>query len=292
MGCHSETLLIWDLHSTPPAGEPRQANRRRGRAFSSVAFDRDGLYVATGTADRGLFLWDATSGSQLGGSLAESDADLGETWSLAFGPGGNRLYVGNRFLETVWDLEQRQPLPDVLEGHVGWSRAVALSADGRLLAGTAADGILIWNLPEGDLAGTILNLESKDPSEDSSTALVFSPDARTLAWASEHGDLILWDVVAQRMLGSPLSVGTSSSMSRMPGLGMSADGRWLATANEGVVSLWVIDIWSWQRHACMIANRGLSEAEWSYYLGDLPYHDACADVIQSDETSGSEGFSR
>lgn len=293
VGCHSETLLIWDLHSTPPTGEPRQANRRRGRAFSSVAFDRDGLYVATGTADRGLFLWDATSGSQLGESLAESDSDLGETWSLAFGPGGNRLYVGNRFLDTVWDLEQRQPLPDVLEGHVGWSRAVALSADGRLLAGTAADGILIWNLPEGDLAGTILNLESKDPSEDTSTALVFSPDARTLAWASEHGDLILWDVVAQRLLGSPLSVGTSSKRKGFEHrLDMSPDGRWLATANEDAVSLWDIDIRSWQRHACMIANRSLSEAEWSDYLGDLLYHDACADVIQPDDMSGSEGFSR
>jgi hypothetical protein len=30
------------------------------------------------------------------------------------------------------------------------------------------------------------------------------------------------------------------------------------------------------RHACQIANRNLTRAEWRQYLGDLPFHTTCA----------------
>ena len=272
-GCRGETLLIWNLAGNP-SGEPRRANLRRGRALVSVAYDPSGQRLATGSADRGVFLWDAV-GQSPAEVLARSESDLGDVNSLAFSHDGERLYVGGLFVETVWDIQQRAPLPDTLQGHGGHSRTIALSPDGRTLAGSSADGILLWSIPEHALAGQILNLESKDPDADVTTAMAFNADASILAWASEQGDIVLWDTAARQMLGSPLKLGAAGRHEMNQGLAMSPDGRWLAASDPYTVSLWDLDPNSWRQKACQIANRNLDESEWAYYLGDEAFRETC-----------------
>ena len=108
--------------------------------------------------------------------------------------------------------------------------------------------------------------------------MAFDPDTRTLAWSSENGDLVLWDVAARKMLGSPLANGLVGNANRMKSIDVSPNGHWLAIANDNTVSMWSIDIDAWQRHACQLANRSLSPAEWAIYVGDEPYRDACSDL--------------
>jgi len=38
---------------------------------------------------------------------------------------------------------------------------------------------------------------------------------------------------------------------------------------------WDLDLASWQRQACVVANRNLTQKEWHDLLGELPYRHTC-----------------
>jgi hypothetical protein len=57
---------------------------------------------------------------------------------------------------------------------------------------------------------------------------------------------------------------------------VSADGRQLLmTSANGEGAVWDIDVKSWTRRACGLANRRLSREEWATFLPGRPYAPAC-----------------
>jgi hypothetical protein len=50
----------------------------------------------------------------------------------------------------------------------------------------------------------------------------------------------------------------------------------LVVTNGGRAYRWDVRPASWARHACAVAGRPLSRAEWVEALGDRPYRPACA----------------
>ena len=59
----------------------------------------------------------------------------------------------------------------------------------------------------------------------------------------------------------------------------SPDGTTLASGSYGrTVSLWDVDVQSWIKRACTIANRNLTQEEWRRYMGDRPYRQTCPDL--------------
>jgi WD40 repeat protein len=49
----------------------------------------------------------------------------------------------------------------------------------------------------------------------------------------------------------------------------------LGLCAEGKIILWDIDPTHWQRLACQIIGRNLSQREWKDHFEDLPYHLTC-----------------
>src|SRR5262249_53977811 len=108
-------------------------------------------------------------------------------------------------------------------------------------------------------------------------SLAFSPDGRTLAVGSY--DVILWDLtdpIHPHRLGSSLAndVGATSVV-------FTPDGRTVAVASVGGhVTLWDLTNLNNLRdqvltRACSVTHGGLTRAEWTRYIPDLPYQTTC-----------------
>ena len=82
----------------------------------------------------------------------------------------------------------------------------------------------------------------------------------------------MWDVASGKPHGEPLTGHTEGANA----VAFSSDGKLLASANGITVRLWDIQVESLVSKACRIANRDLSKAEWSRFVGaEFDYERTC-----------------
>ncbi len=107
-------------------------------SVSSVAFSPDGRYLASGSRDKTVRLWERETGKLVRSLEGHTD------WvtSVAFSPDGRYLASGG-WDNTVrlWEWETGK-LVRTLEGHTALVSSVAFSPDGEHLASAADDGLL------------------------------------------------------------------------------------------------------------------------------------------------------
>lgn len=118
-------------------------------------------------------------------SLATQHAASGEA-IVAAGSSAGLIYV--------WDVPQRgAPTLTPLNGNLpAQVTAVALSPDGRLLAGGCADGSLL--LASRNKTDTWITTSLSGGPNSAVTSVAFSADGRLLAAGSDDGSVQLWDV--------------------------------------------------------------------------------------------------
>jgi WD40 repeat protein len=160
-------------------------------------------------------------------------------------------------------------------GHKNRVLSVAFSPGGGILASGSDDKtIRLWDLK------TYKPLDSPLTHEGYVGSVAFSPDGAILASGSNGGTIRLWDSNTRKKMGPPLIchegwVGC---------VVFSQDGHILASGGEdGFICLWDMDVESWIRRACQLANRNLTRNEWRQYLGNLPYRVTCPDLQVTEE---------
>ncbi len=260
-----------DVISPESAGRVQQLARWGQGALIAVLWSPDGRLLAVGT-NLGVDLYGRESDSSVPLALVRHLDTQNPVSCLSFSPDGTELAVGLGFEGSqVWAVstgaldrtvdssrryvDQLRFAPDGTLAFLAINDAEAppkayaslesggsiftplspfslgnpaLSSDGTLLAyGQDGGTITIWRSGE---------IEKSLSAAERSVWLVFSPDGTVLAHFSYAGTLQLWSVVD----GTLLATLESTTKRMATGLAFSADGKALASWEEGVLRLWSV----------------------------------------------------
>jgi WD40 repeat protein len=240
------------------------------KTFSSIlslAFSRDGKFLATGDTKGEICLWQVVDGQQIlscqgppgwaqsvafswdSRKLASSsanhtvtvwDANTGQALttlqghaarvrSVAFSPNGYVLASGSDDCTIkLWDANTGECLR-TFQGHTNSVNSVALGADNYTLASGSADAsVKLWNVNTGQCLRTLQG------HSDRVHSVAFSPDSITLTSGSADHTVKLWDVCTGKHLKS-----LQGHSKGIRAVAFSVDGHVLASSSDDrTVKLW------------------------------------------------------
>jgi WD40 repeat protein len=226
-------------------------------------FDREGRLMATAD-EGGIAVNHLRSGRPSGrrrhytspGAVGVSMSPDGRTLAVAMVDGGVDIV-------DVPTLRRRA----MLSGPGTAPVAVQFSPDGRWLAAGGLSGwVRAWSTKTWRPASSGFQLQTGGAHR-----LAFSPDGALLAAGGFGGTIQLFDLDSQRPFGTPLP-GVPDGMTAPA---FTPDGYLLSITDAGRAYRWDLRPAAWARHACAVAGRRLTRAEWDEVLPGRDYTSAC-----------------
>jgi WD40 repeat protein len=255
-------------------------------ALTSMTFSPDGRSLALLEMDR-IKVWNVANPARPA-PLGEAGGFYVNKQRLAsFHPDGHTVAVPARHSVVLFGVTGRPALTRVAELPSGSPMvySVAFSPDGRTMASGQFDRkVILWDVSD---------LAKRKPSRigilATNTSLVesvtFSPDGHSLVASAAAQTLTLWDVTDRN---APVRYPATSRY--RPSVGgdlviFSPDGHTVALTGNSSVSSPDIQLWDYSelngvradpvRHACAIADRGLTAEEWALFVPERQYRRSC-----------------
>jgi WD40 repeat protein len=198
----------------------------RSVPWSSVASSADGTWVAAGSPEGLVRVWDRATGQEFFTALTSIEAGV---YGLAFAGTGGRILAAATADNTIQGWFTRSGKSAfTLRGHTRAVQAVACSPDGLCLASASLDRtVKLWDLGRRDDDLTLRW------SNRGFTSVAFTHDGARLVAATRERAVKVWDMTTGK------AVLTSWHLPKeITGLAFSPDGRHLAGAGEdGIVQL-------------------------------------------------------
>jgi hypothetical protein len=235
-----------------------------------VEFNPELQLMAWGTGEHKVILWDLGQGA-----VAEEYQFDFPFRDFVISPDGKLLAVQSESGTKIYARAgaELQPVETGIDPSI--AGAMAFGGGGKRFAIGA--GYQIWVFDTSTWS-QIANIELTSTGDASIYNLSISRDGTTLAvglrpvQAGPIEKSYLVDIQTGLETG-PFDVVVDPIIS--------PDHRQLASMSPYLhqgIALWSLDIDLWKAHACQIANRDLTQAEWGQYMGSLPYQPTCSDL--------------
>jgi WD40 repeat protein/DNA-binding SARP family transcriptional activator len=154
--------------------------------WESSGYTRNGRYLAAGTSCGQVYIWDTTTGRQIGHHTFSLTVNL---QAPRFSPDGSHLAVantGNSGQVSILDVATDKVVT-VLTAHTGHVQDIAYSPNGKLLATASIDHtVRIWDAHTGRPLRILYHPDAVD-------AVAFSPNSDKVATLDYAGTIRLWD---------------------------------------------------------------------------------------------------
>ena len=180
-GHRSDEALLWDLESGERIGRFSTPGQLRCGVLTP-----DGGTAITGDNRGRVLFWDADNGRKLG----EVRVDASSVLDLSIDATGSTVAAVSSHpvpYVAIIDVERREERRRISRDEV--IRAVALSADGRLVAMAGNErGIDVHDAATGVLVQELVG------HRDGCSSLMFHPDGSALLSGGFHGSAVLWEI--------------------------------------------------------------------------------------------------
>ncbi len=176
---YSHMITVWDAVGSNPLAEIRHPLG----AITTVIFGHGGDWLATGSLDGFVRLWNTKNWSELVSPMSHGDS----VGALALDPRSSRLAsAGAGGLVRIWEPTLGRALREMRwqsEDENAMIRHLAFSPDGSLLSVVSGDGwVRVFDLNSGAQALKPLKLES------AGVEAAWANDGQILAVSAESGD--------------------------------------------------------------------------------------------------------
>jgi WD40 repeat protein len=207
-------------------------------SVTAVAFNHDGEFAATGSADKTIKLWEVSSGREIRSYLGNS----GDVTFLAFSPEGKYLAsIDLNFTLKIWEVATSKEIKTISISEDKIISA-AFSPDGNIITGSEKNHAILWDFETGEEIRRFKPvprdiLMQKNFEYPTAKTVEISGDGKKLLTGSNDRTAILFDLSTGQEI-TKYKVDRSSCTSCVISAHFSPDGKYMVTGHYDSIFLW------------------------------------------------------